>query len=90
MGYDLYFINHTKKEYITHKKIHNDDIFEEQDYLLVFMYLWRGSNIDIFGEEKGDDLDYLNEYKCLDYLKWNTEEIKSAEDLMVHYRNNFK
>lgn len=88
MGYDVYFINHTKKEYITHKKVSNDDIFEEQDYLLMFMYLWKDSNIEILGEEKGDNLKYFNEYKCLNHLKWSTEEINNPEDLMVYYYQN--
>ena len=88
MGYDLYFINHSTKEYISHKKTTNDFVFEQYDYLLTFLQLWQGDTIEILGEEKIDGLDYINNYKSLDELKWHHPDIKSTDDLIRYYQKN--
>ncbi len=65
MGYTYTFFNHTKKQYVEHKKLSIG--FECEQYLLEYLALSSGCTIEIVGENEAEHriLD-LEEYK--DYV----------------------
>lgn len=49
MGFDLYFINETKKQIVGSKKTHMS--FEDKDALLAYLSFCNGDTIKIVGED---------------------------------------
>lgn len=49
MGYDLFFVNHTKKQVVGSKRTNNG--FEDSYQLMFYLSCCKGDTIEIMGEE---------------------------------------
>lgn len=83
MSFEIYFVNHTKKQIVSSKRLSGG--FEDGDQLLAYLSLCNGDSIDVMGEGSGfieknvEDLQGKSEYTYLKLWEYKITGTQSSD-----------